>query len=175
MKKRAAILLLTMFVFLSCKNDTAKEESTPADTGVENFRVTLKIVSKKQDNICLLYTQDGTINFKDEVVWQSVEGSENEQDVVFDLPKDTYPTQMRIDFGIKSESDEVVLKSVKIEHKTKSKIIAGTELGLVFRADDSKCTFDAATGLIKSNETNLHPSLYPQEANLKPILEGLFK
>jgi hypothetical protein len=175
MKKRVAILLLTMVVFLSCKNDTAKEEIKPADTGIENFRVTLKIVSTKQDNICLFYTQDGTINFKDEVVWQSVKGNNNEQDVVFDLPKDVYPTQLRIDFGIKSESEEVVLKSIKIEHKTNSKIISGNELGLVFRPDDSKCSFDVATGLLKSNDANSHPSLYPQEVILKPILEALYK
>ena len=45
-----------------------------------------------------------------------------------------------------------------------------------FRPDDSKCTFDASSGLIKAlvkNGEKQCPSLYPQETLLKPEIEKL--
>ena len=72
-----------------------------------------------------------------------------------------------------------VQKSPKeIEYKGKTRQIAGSELITFFRADENKCSFDPASGVIKAvvkDGVRQFPSLYPQEANLKPEIEKLAK
>ena len=62
------------------------------------------------------------------------------------------------------------------EYKGKKKEIYGSELGLLFRPDESKCTFDPTTGVIKAivkDGLKQIPSMYPQETNLGPVLKKL--
>lgn len=172
-----SILLIAVF-FTACKNDKSKgspDGDKPEEVATV-FKVTLKVIVKKEDDFCLLYTQDGSTNFKDEVVWQHFKGSENEQQVVFVLPEDVYPSQLRFDLGIKENQEDIVLKGVVCEYKGNKKEVYGNELGLLFRPDESKCTFDVTTGIIKAiSKEGIRqiPSLYPQEANLGPILQKL--
>lgn len=173
-----SLVLVVTSIFFSCKNDKAEtnKAETVAETPNSQFKVTLNLIAKSEDDFCLLYTQDGTTNFKDEVVWQHVKGNANEQQVVFVLPADAYPTQFRFDLGIKKEQEDIILKGVVCEYKGKTKQIYGNELGLLFRPDESKCTFDVNTGTIKAivkDGVKQIPSMYPQETNLGPVLKKL--
>lgn len=173
-----ALVLVVASTLFSCKNDKAEtnKEAAVAETPNNQFKFTLNVIAKSEDDFCLLYTQDGSTNFKDEVVWQHVKGNPNEQQVVFVLPADTYPTQLRFDLGIKKEQEDIILKSVVCEYKGKKKEIYGSELGLLFRPDESKCTFDPTTGVIKAivkDGLKQIPSMYPQETNLGPVLKKL--
>lgn len=173
-----ALVIVVLSTFSSCKNDKVESNNAlDASQTINNqFKVTLKVIAKNEDDFCLLYTQDGSTNFKDEVIWQHVKGSENEQDVVFVLPADDYPTQFRFDFGIKKQLEEIVLKEVVCEYNGKKKVMQGSELGLLFTPDQSKCTFDVSTGIVKAvvkDGVKQIPSMYPQETNLGPALRKL--
>ena len=180
MKTKSILVLLLAIIFVSCKNDTkenSKQEPT-VESQENTFKVTVSAIAKKDDDFCLLYSEDGTIDFKDGAVWQHLKGSENEQQVVFNLPKDAYPTQLRVDFGINKEQEDIVLKAIVLEYNGKKKEIHGDELRLLFRPDESKCTFDPLTGIIKAivkDGQKQSPSFYPQEANLGPELIKLGK
>lgn len=171
-----SILLVTVF-FTGCKNDKSVDslEVVTPEVVDNTFKVTLKVIVKKDDDFSLYFTEDGTINFKDEPIWQGVKGNESLQDVVYVLPEGVYPTQLRLDFGLKQDQEDITLKSVKMEYKGKTREILGAELINFFRADDNKCTFDSSTGLIKAIGQPKARSLYPQETNLGPEIAKLAK
>ncbi len=57
-------LLAILFCILSlvgCKDNS--NETTNIDQTTSPFKVTLKFVADKKDDFCLLYTEDGSINF----------------------------------------------------------------------------------------------------------------
>ncbi len=176
--KFALLILIASAAFTSCKdskNENKSEELAIDDT---QFKVTTNVIVKKDDDFSLFYTEDGSIDFKGDPIWISVKGSESVQQVVYKLPKDVFPTELRLDFGMKKDQDDIVLQSVDLEYKGKKRTIAGAELGNFFRPDESKCSFDPLTGIIKAvvkDGVRQFPSLYPQEANLKPEIEKLAK
>lgn len=151
---------------LSCKNQTKNqtinEEVLSQST---SFKVIVNVVVKKNDDFCLLYTQDGTINFKDGV-WKEVKGSDVEQTVEFYLPEDIYPTQLRLDLGRSKEQDDIIIKSVKFDYLGNVLELVGPQVGVFFTADASKCTYDFETGVVKrlvKDNIKQSPSLYPHE------------
>lgn len=167
-------------VFTGCKDEKSVDslEVKQPEAVDETFKVTLGLVVKKDDTFSLFYTEDGTINFKDEPVWLVVKGSDAEQQITYTLPDEVFPTELRFDFGLNKEQEDITLRSVTLEYKGNKRTIAGAELGNFFRADDTRCTFDPQSGLIKGIEKNgvkQSPSLYPHEANLKPEIEKLAK
>ena len=180
MKLKTNFLFILLFLtIVSCK-----EKENNSDSGTNNqevvaadvFKVTLNIIAKKKDNFCLLYTEDGSLNFN-EGIWNQSKGSDSEEAIVFALPKDVFPTQLRLDLGKSKEQEDLVIKSIKFEYKGKVRELKGAEMGVFFRADASKCTFDAITGVVKAIEKdgNKEYSLYPNEAILAAELPKLAK
>lgn len=173
------VLVLITSLFTACKDEKnvdSLDVVTPEliDTG---YKVTVNVIVKKKDDFSLFYTEDNTIDFtKIDAMWQGVQGSELEQPVTFNLPLEVIPTQLRLDFGMNQEQEDIILKSVVIEHNQKKEIISGPLLKNCFVADASKCTFDGDTGIIKAvvkNGKREYPSLYPQEASLSEVLNKL--
>ncbi len=172
------LFILLLLTVVSCK-----EKENNSDSNVEKqevaanaFKLTLNIIAKKKDNFCLLYTEDGSLNFNDGI-WSQSKGSESEQAIEFALPKDVFPTQLRLDLGKNKEQEDLVIKSIKFEYQGKIRELKGAEMGVFFRADASKCSFDAITGVVKAivKDGNREYSLYPNEAILAAELPKLAK
>jgi len=162
-------------LFIACKNDTSP---IVKQKGINtNFKITLNVIVIKDDNFCLFYTQDGTTDFsKTPPLWIGVKGKETEQKVIYILPKKVLPTQLRLDFGLAKNQENIILKSVIIENNGKKRAINGSELAGFFIADVKKCTFNASNGVIRAvikEGVRQFPSLYPQEESLKAELEKL--
>lgn len=169
--------LFISILLISCKDESKKQteegQNPEVKEATSSFKVTATLVAKKDDDFCLLYTEDGSINFK-EGIWQNIKGSGNEQNVEFLLPENVFPTQLRMDLG--KNQDEVLLKSVKFDYQGKSREVKGYELGIFFRPDPTKCTYDPTLGIIKAIVTDgkIQPiSLYPSEAVLAKELPKL--
>lgn len=174
------VLFLCSLLLIGCKDKTAEnsEVTNESITSNEPFKVTLNFIAKTKDDFCLLYTEDGTINFGEKGIWKAIEGSDKEQSVVFEFPKEIFPTELRLDLGIKPEQSDIQIKSVTLEYRDKKREIVGAELGVFFRADENTCKFDATTGLVTANVkagVRQNPSLYPQEVILKQEIEKLAK
>lgn len=116
--KNIVVSILVMFVLVSCKKETAKTETTNAETELkETFDVNFNLVVSKDDTFKLYYTEDGTLNFGDDrAVLCVVKGSEKPQDLLFKLPADVLPTQVRLDFGDNIEQGDVVVNSMKFKY-----------------------------------------------------------
>lgn len=172
------VLIFCFFCFVGCKdkaNDNAEGTKDSQSTS-KQFKVTLRVIAQKTDSFCLLYTEDGTINFGEQGIWKGIEGSENEQSVQFDFPEEIFPTSLRIDLGIEKEQSQVILKSVILEYNGKKREISGSELGLFFRGNENNCTFDVTTGIVKpviKDGVRQNPCLYPSETALSAEIKKL--
>ena len=182
MKKRIILsILFATVLFTGCKNDKSidsLEVVTPKE--IDNgFEVSVNVILKKDDTFSLFYTEDGTTDFsKTAPIWVAVKGNDAEQKVSYILPKDVFPTQLRLDFGLAKTQEDIILKSVVLSYKGKKREFVGPELGGYFVPDLNKCTFDPMTGTIKAiiiDGVRQFPSLYPQEKTLGPEIEKLAK
>ncbi|MFY7743626.1 MAG: hypothetical protein ACOVQR_13325 [Flavobacterium sp.] len=179
--KSILLLFFVSLTFVNCKNDGKQSETDNQTQEVETnknvFKVAINVLVKKNDNFCLLYTEDGTINFK-EGVWQEVKGSDNEQIVEFSLPDDVFPSQLRLDLGQNLDQEDIVIKTVTFSYLDNSRVLEGPQIGVFFRPDDSKCTFDYSTGLVKAlivQGVKQAPSLYPHETVQSVELPKLYQ
>ena len=177
LKNLFAVLFLSIAV-ISCKDEAKKEENGEqkqevVSASANTFKVSLTLVAKNNDDFCLLHTEDGSLDFKDGI-WKEVKGSDSDQTIEFSLPENAFPTQLRMDLG--KNQDEILLKSVKFEYNGKSREIKGFETGVFFRADASKCSYNATMGIIKAlvKDGKKEPiSLYPNEAVMAAELPKL--
>ena len=75
-----SLLIACLFVFVGCKNENT-DSSNPVsqvEETVKQFKVTVSFIASKKDDFCLLYTEDNTVNFGENGVWKSIEGSEKD-------------------------------------------------------------------------------------------------
>ena len=180
MRNRILLAFIIMStIFIGCKDGKSADKQDAVTPKVEdnNFKITIESTVKKDDDFSLYYTDGSGPEFK-EPLWTGVKGSENEQKTTFVIPNQNFPSELRLDFGMKKNQEDIVLKGVVLEYNGKKREILGAELGTYFRADETKCTFDPLTGIIKAvikNGERQNPSLYPQDKVLKAEIEKLAK
>jgi hypothetical protein len=164
--KNLIIALFLTVTLISCKEAKNQENEAQAqEPATPVFKMTVSLIAKKTDDFCLLYTQDGSIAFKDGI-WKEVKGLDNEQMVEFSLPTDVFPTQLRLDLGRNKDQEDIVISAIKFEYAGHVRVVKGFEMGLFFRADNTKCSFDPMTGIVKAlvkDGKKESPSLYPNE------------
>ncbi|RTL13776.1 MAG: hypothetical protein EKK56_03860 [Flavobacteriaceae bacterium] len=175
------VLALLASFFISCKNEKSVDDlEVVKPVEIETaFKVTLNVTVKKDDNLSLFYTTDGSIDFtKIPPIWKEVKGNDLPQKVEFLLPEGVLPTQLRLDFGINDQQEDIVLSNVIFSYIGKEKNIGCPDLVSYFRADENKCSFDHVTGLIKAKVIDgkrQYPSLYPHEKALGEELDKIVK
>lgn len=180
MKTKFITILLLVTTLFSCKNESNNEETNNSVQPelTKNFKVSLNVLVKQDDNFQIYYTEKTSSDFnEEESVWVEVKGSENPQDVVFNIPEDVLPTMFRLDFGVNDKQEDIKLNSINIEYLGKSFKSETPLLANYFRPLDST-QVDVKKGLIKAtlkDGKRVEPAIYPHEEILKMELEKLFK
>lgn len=172
--KISTVVLLFTIILFSCKD----ESKTPEVKIPNNFIFTVNLLMKKNDTLHLYYTEDNTINFKEEnSMWVSSLGSEEVQKVRFELPKGVFPTQFRIDLGVNTENEKIIFKGFNMEYKGKSKEYIEPTVYNYFRIDDNTTIIDSITKELSRKDPKIKAgaSLYPHETILKPEIDNLVK
>ena len=169
-------LALLIFIISACKEEKPKEapKETPKVAVTENidkrYKVMLDFVAKKDDSFALFYTTDGSIDFtKIEPIWVEFKGDEIMQQIVFNIPDNVVPTQLRLDVGVNKEQEEVIIRKFKMVHLDKSFEASGDIFFDYFRPDLTKTIVDKETGVVKpviKKDVRQSPSFYP----IEPIL-----
>ncbi|PZO28106.1 MAG: hypothetical protein DCF13_09935 [Flavobacteriaceae bacterium] len=155
MKGKILLLLFVSISVLSCKN---KEEAQQVQIEEKDnsFTITVDMVVKKDDNFQIYYMQDvneplDPKNYID----VAVKGSENAQEVVFKLPEDVVPANIRFDLGGNKEQEPIKINSFKMNYFDK-KFEAKNEAFDFFFGYNPQVTFDkvssTATMKIVGNE-----------------------
>lgn len=176
MKTKLLFVAFFAALLVSCK-DEKKEAAPPVEPKEPQFSVTFEMTVQTDDDFALLYTEDGSTQFGENVIWMPVKASPGPQMISYTMPEGRYPTQLRLDLGLKEPKD-VTFHSVSFDYAGKSKKITGEDLKYYFRADTSKCVYDPATGTITPVEKDgkkINGSLYPMEDTLGPELMNLAK
>ncbi len=178
--KFIAFFIVMAFAFTGCKDEKSVDslEVVKPEVVDKSFKVTLKVIVNKDDDFSLFYTEDGSADFKTAPIWLGVKGSTNEQEIVYTLPEDVIPTQIRLDFGMKQDQGDIILKGFKFEYMGKTFEKSGSEVAIYFTPDLTKCTFDAATGTIKAvvkDGQRQYPSLYPNTLPVQTEIDKLVK
>lgn len=177
MKNKIIALVVLAIALTSCKKGTEeKTENTPAVEVSKNFSVEVDVISEKNDDFALYYTEDLTTNFtSDKVVWSGVKGQPNTQKIFLNLSEEIVPTDIRIDFGIKKgqEKGDVTLEKFKMSFYGKSFEFKGSDFFNYFNPNSNiETTIDATKGTItflKNPEKQDIPFYYPKQTILDQV------
>jgi hypothetical protein len=120
--KNIVISIFSILTLISCKNESGKKEGDQNQAELkETFDVNFNLTIPKDDTFQLYYTEDGTLNFGDDKSVKSVvKGGELAQNVLFKLPVDVLPTNIRLDFGENTEQGNVVVNSMQLKYLNNS-------------------------------------------------------
>ena len=171
---------LTLFILLSlsiisCKNETKTEEVQ--EKKIETFDVTLNMIVKEDDNFQIFYTDYTTPGFDEKKsFWIPVKGSEAAQDIVFHLPQDEIPTNLRLDLGNNAKQLPMKLNNFKMSYYGKSYELKDSLITRNFVIGE-QLKYDKNTSTLTPNQGNVpiyDPLLFPQD-NLKEEILKLIK
>lgn len=105
---------LIVLVLASCKNDAKDEVKDEAQKLPETVSVIFNVKVQKDDTFHLLYTEDSSLNFTGEKsIALLVKGSPQPQDIIFKMPVDVFPTNIRLDMGENKDQGEMDINSIK--------------------------------------------------------------
>lgn len=170
-------LFTLLLIATSCKEEKKGEENKTEEKQEqvnENFRVELDVVAAKKDDFTVYYTETGTNEFDaTKAVWGGVSGGNLDEKVVFDLSEEIIPTNIRVDFGINPEREDVLLKKLTILFYGKTFEIKGSEFLNYFIINEKVPTeIDEVAGTIKIIKTPQNKEgsyFYPRQELLDKI------
>ena len=180
MKHPFSTVFLMLLLFCNCRNDdrSGKQYNEIADKSAI-FRVTIQAMFPEDDVLSLYYTTDGSTNFAAiKPIWKEVKSTGKSQEIVFNLPEKTRPTELRIDFGKNQSQQNILLKKITMSYHGKSVELPGTLIFSYFRPDFTKTAFNATKatvhGIVKNGIVQ-SPSLYPKECTLSNEIKKLLE
>lgn len=121
--KKLVFGLFLAVVTVACKSDKESKGEDKKDSTelAPTYDVSFNLVVPKDDTFQLFYTEDGSIVFGDDRSVRSIiKGSDAAQEVIFKLPQDVLPTNIRLDFGDNPEQGNIVVKSMKLSYMNNS-------------------------------------------------------
>lgn len=183
MKKKLSILIvLSLTLFVSCKDDKATEQTQEpvAEKVVNLVKVSLTATVKKDDNFQLFFKEEDNIEIpfaEQDAVWKEVKGSEESQVIEFLLPENVLPNYLRLDVGTNPENEKINILNFKIEYLDKKIDINSTAFfDNYFINNPCVVVEDKATGLIKTRKENdFYDPFFNSGENLKYELQNMFK
>jgi hypothetical protein len=168
---------MILLVLVSCKNEKSEEPKDQATKLPETFNITFNLIVKKDDTFSLLYNEDKTLNFSGERLISSiVKGSDAPQDVIFKLPADVLPTNIRLDLGKNKEQDPIVVNSMKAKYFDKIFETKGNVVKNYFYFNDFQLAPDEKTSTVKAvvKDGSYFPMMWSNEL-ITTEFEKLFK
>ncbi len=155
--KLKQILASTLFILalVSCKNDTKEVAKPDAAKLPETFNIAFNLTVLKDDTFQLFYTEDGSLNFGEQKSVKSViKGSPTAQEILFKLPADVLPTNIRLDFGDNKAQDEITVNSMRLKYFAKTFNASENVVKKYFYTNDFQLKYDDKTSKVKAVITN---------------------
>ena len=148
MKKGLKYFFLICYLLVGCKDSskthTAKDEKpineqVYTDDFSNNFIVEIEAKVEKDDVFHAFYL---TESFEDyfkgsQAIGKPVKGSQNFQKIKIELPKDTIPSRLRIDFGSNVEQKEIEISSIKLIFEDKNLAITDSLFSKYFTPNNN--------------------------------------
>ncbi|RBA29701.1 hypothetical protein [Flavobacterium tibetense] len=168
--------LLFTIVFVSCKKEKT-DNQIESEEKSKTFDVTLNMVVSQDDNFQIFYIDGSNQDFdENKSLWVSVKGSLEPQDIIFNLPEDVIPSNIRLDLGNNENQSAMKLNSFKMSYYDKSYELKDTLILRNFVIGE-QLNYDKTTSTLTPNKgkaTIYDPLLYPQ-SNLREEIEKIVK
>jgi len=149
-KKPVYIFIILALFIQSCKNDSSKSQDSQEPQELkETFNVSFNLTVPKDDTFQLYYTEDGSLNFSDDnSVKVVIKGSEISQDIIFKLPDNVIPTNIRLDFGDNPEQGSIKVSEMKLKYFDKIFEAKDSLVSKYFYLLESQVKYEASTSTI---------------------------
>jgi hypothetical protein len=168
--------LLLSVLFTSCKGDKAVEADTVVNEKTSPFTITVNAVVDKDSEFQIYYNEDGSESYPSEqYVNVAIKGSQEAQDLVFKLPNDVSPMNLRFDLGSTNELKEVKFNFINIDFNGKN---INLSKELIFRNfyPNTQVEFDTLNTVakIKVKEGEVYDPIVGATSELKKQIESLY-
>lgn len=167
-------------IVIGCKNEKSGDENKPGQEQPavdEQFKVTLDMTVKKDDNFQVYYKNGDNAFTEEESMWVAVKGQDTPQQIVFSLPKDVVPDLIRIDLGMSDAQEDMTITGVHMDFYGKNFTTQGLNMANYFRPLEGT-EVDFNTGIIKAVKKDgkrVEPVLYPHEIPLGEAISKIVK
>lgn len=165
--------LLTLTLFLSCKDEKKEEVKAPV---LNNIQISLDLIIKKDDSLQLFYKDEAIPAFNEEnSIITPVKGSSERQEIIFNLPEEITPSELRFDIGNKEGQSPVVINNFKMQYK--DVVYDSKDSTMLYFLPNNQLKYDAATKTLTYNKVEnepYDPFIYSTEL-LKKQVANLYK
>lgn len=152
-------IALCILVLISCQDKSRKEVDIEAqnDTSINSkidktLKVTINAKVLVDDVFEVYYYEFGEKTFHpDDFVSSVVIGDTISQDIIFNLPKKSYPERLRLDFGKTPRQKEIQLNGVSISYGDKVYYFTKDEIDNEFKPSKFM-DFNTTTNVIKTQQ-----------------------
>lgn len=149
-----ASLSLSVVLFASCNKEEKKEVVEKAE--LNNIQVSLDLTIKKDDSLQVFYKDEAIVAFGEEnSVIVAVKGSTSQQEVIFNLPEEITPTELRFDIGNKEGQEPIVLNDFKMKYK--EKVYSAKDSTMLYFAPNDQLTYDAISKTLTHKKISGQP------------------
>jgi hypothetical protein len=149
--KNVLVSLLVTVTLFSCKNEgksETKEEATTIEKPSVNknvFSVTLNAIVRKDDSFQIFYKENENDAFEEKnSMYVEFKGSENAQDIIFNLPEDVLPNYLRLDLGVNKEQEQIKINKLKFNYFSKNFEIKGKDYLTYFYLNEATTKIDTS-------------------------------
>lgn len=137
---KITLLFFLVMSMSSCKqNSEGKniDDQTVEQKSLENskekvpthFSFTLRALVQKDDDLQLFYIQENTESYSvEQMLSQEVVGSNQFQDITFNMPTEFYPFNFRLDFGTNPLQNSIKIEECTLQYGSSEYIIKGSEM-----------------------------------------------
>lgn len=177
MKSKIILILGIIFLSLtSCKENKKDEVTDEVKVDAkQNFSLDLDVICLKKDDFTLFYTEDKSISFTaDKTAWRGVIASPLSQRVTMDLKGEIIPTNIRLDFGVNKDQEDIILEKFKISYYGKTFEAKGSEFFKYFIPNTFiKTEIDQVKGTVKflKSASFSTPFFYPHQAIIDELIK----
>jgi hypothetical protein len=151
--KKLNYLLFALVLLVACKKQDEQKEKKEI---VDNFfSVQFFVKADKQDDFTVYWSEDNTNVFDGaRAIWGGVKGGGIDEEITIKLPEQIIPTNIRVDFGIKPDKENVVINSLKLNYYGNSFEIKGSDFLKYFvERPEIKTTVDLQKNTITLSKT----------------------
>jgi hypothetical protein len=143
------------------------------DEKLDLFHLDLKVKVNADDEFKVYYTEDNNMNFNEEkTIRIKVRKDTLYQNVTFNFPKNTKPTNIRIDLGFSKDQKLINFERMSFVFKDRNFEIAPSELLKYFSLNDNQIDWNLSTVSFKMKNLNAdtyYPFIYSTDSLKNPL------
>lgn len=159
--KKGILFTVLLMSIGSCKENSAKngvktefdkEPTSDSKNEPSNFLLTVSALVEKDDVFEIYFIQDNSEGYTtNQMLSQEVKGSDQIQDIKFQLASEYYPFNFRIDLGNNAQQELIKIESCTLQYGNSTYVINGNKLHHYFIFNDGVETLsDSITHRLKT-------------------------